>query len=248
MRNTDGFQGPGPLHSILEQYVRPDCLPGGPEGITTQMIAISERRRKQRGNTILESALCFLPMMAMFFGVIDVCYAVSIQSLLSQAVRAGSRFAITFSSSYNGTSCSSSQATCIAQVVQDNAVGFLAGTKVNNVVVNYYVANTLTTPVMTCNAGTCTATGTPTLPYTYTATTTTGTTSVTINYANQPGNVVEVTIPAFPMLWMVPINGFSAGSQVTDSNGKKGLGLTLTASAADVLGGLQVGTSIPPNP
>ena len=55
------------------------------------MVAVSARRRKQQGNTIVESALCFLPMMAMFLGIIDVCYAVSIQSLFSQAVRAGSR-------------------------------------------------------------------------------------------------------------------------------------------------------------
>jgi Flp pilus assembly protein TadG len=210
------------------------------------MIAISPRRKKQRGNTILDSALCFLPMMAMFFGIIDVCYAVSIQSLFSQAVRAGSRFGITYSANYNGAPCAS-QSACIAQVVQDNAVGFLAGTKLNNVVVNYYISNNLTTPVMTCNAGTCTA-GTPVLPYTYTVATTTGTTSITISYPNQPGNIVEVTIPSYPLLWMVPITGFSAGSQVTDSSGNKGLGLTLTASAADVLGGLQQGTSIPPAP
>jgi Flp pilus assembly protein TadG len=210
------------------------------------MIAVSPRRRKQRGNTILDSALCFLPMMAMFFGVIDVCYAVSIQSLLSQAVRAGSRFAITFSGSYNGNTCTS-QAACIAKVVQDNSVGFLAGTKVNSVTVNYYISNNLTTPVMTCNAGTCTA-GTPALPYTYTVATTTGTTSVTISYPNQPGNIVEVIIPSYPLLWMVPITGFSAGSQVTDFGGHQGLGLTLSASSADVLGGLQQGTSIPPAP
>ena len=212
------------------------------------MIAVSERRRKQRGNTILDSALCFLPMMAMFFGIIDVCYAVSIQSLLSQAVRAGSRFAITYSATYNGSTCTS-QAACIAQVVQDNSVGFLAGTKINNLTVNYYISNNLSTPIMSCTAaGSCTAASSPALPYTYTVATTTGTTSVTINYANQPGNIVEVTIPSFPMLWMVPVRGFSAGSSVTDSSGKTGLGLTLSATAADVLGGLQVGTSVPPSP
>jgi Flp pilus assembly protein TadG len=210
------------------------------------MIAVSPRRRKQRGNTILDSALCFLPMMAMFFGIIDVCYAVSIQSLFSQAVRAGSRFAITYSATYGGNACAS-QSVCIAQVVQDNAVGFLAGTRVNSVVVNYYISNNLTTPVMICNAGACTA-GSPALPYTYTVATTTGTTSVTITYPNQPGNIVEVTIPSYPLLWMVPITGFSAGSQVTDLSGNRGLGLTLSASSADVLGGLQQGTSIPPSP
>lgn len=224
------------------------------------MIAVSTRRRKQRGNTILESAMVFLPMMAMFFGVIDVCFAVSIQSLFSQAVRAGSRWAITYTTTYNGNTCAS-QATCIASVVQDNAVGFLAGTKSNYVVVNYYISNNLNTPIMTCNAGTCTAAASPTLPYTYTASTasgnSTGTTSVTINYANQPGNIIEVSIPAYPLLWMVPItgyggfgtSGYSAGSTQTDTySGKTGLGLSLSAYASDVLGGLTVGTTIPPSP
>jgi Flp pilus assembly protein TadG len=213
------------------------------------MMAVSARRRTQRGNTVLDSALCFLPMMAMFFGIIDVCYAVSIQSLFSQAVRAGSRFAVTYSANYGATSCASSQAACVAKVVQDNAVGFLAGTKINAIGINYYISNNLTTPVMSCTAaGVCTPSGSPTLPYTYTVATTSGTTSVTITYANQPGNIVEVTIPSYPMLWMVPIKGSSAGSSVTDLSGKTGLGLTLTASSADVLGGLQVGTNIPPAP
>lgn len=227
------------------------------------MIAVSPRRSKQRGNTVLESALCFLPMMAMFFGIIDVCYAVSIQSLLSQAVRAGSRWAVTYQSTYNGNTCTS-QAACIAQVVQDNSVGFLAGNKSNYVFVNYYItgplpsgASGLTAPVMTCNAGSCTVPGgSPPLagtPYTYTAITNSGSTSVTVSYANSPGNVIEVTIPSFPLLWMVPIVGtsgytYSAGSQVTDINGNKGLGLVLAASAVDVLGGLAQGTIIPPAP
>jgi Flp pilus assembly protein TadG len=215
------------------------------------MIAVSTRRKRQSGNAMLESALCFLPMMAMFFGVIDVCFALSIQSLFAEATRAGARWAITYSSTYDGASCSS-QATCIAQVVQDNAVGFLAGTKLNYVYVNYYIPNNLSTPIMTCNAGTCTAAASPTLPYTYTASTvsgdTTGTTSVTITYANQPGNIVEVSIPAYPLLWMVPLKGYSAGSTVTDSSGNTGLGLTISTFADDVLGGLAAGTIIPPNP
>jgi Flp pilus assembly protein TadG len=213
------------------------------------MMPVSARRKKkQRGDAILEWALCLLPMMAMFFGIIDVCYAVSIQSLFSQSVRAGSRFAVTFSSTYNGNSCATSQAACIAQVVQDNSVGFLAGNRINAVVVNYYISNNLTTPVMTCTPTVCTATGTPALPYTYTVATTTGTTTVTINYANQPGNIVEVSIPSYPLVWMVPIAGFSAGTQVTDLSGNRGLGLTLSASAADVLGGLQIATNVPPAP
>jgi len=210
------------------------------------MMAVSARRKKQRGNTILESALCFLPMIAMFFGIIDVCYAVAIQSLFSQAVRAGARWAITYQSTYDGATCAS-QAVCTAQVVADNSVGFLSASS-SYVTVNYYIPPNLNTPVMTCSAGTCTASTTVTLPYTYSVTTGSSTTSVTISYANQPGNIVEVTIPSYPLLWMVPIVGFSAGSQVTNSSGKHGLGLTLSADAMDVLGGLPQGTLTPPSP
>ncbi len=222
------------------------CLTHGEIRKESAAIAVSQRRKNQRGNQMLESALCFLPMMALFFGLIDVCYAVSIQSLLAAATRAGSRWAVTFQSTYDGSTCSS-QAACTAQVVQDNAVGFLAGTKIDYVTVNYYVPNNLTTPVMSCSAGTCTPSATVTLPDTYTVTTSSGTTSVTINYANQPGNIVEVIIPSFPLLWMVPLNGYSAGSQVTDSSGHTGLGLSLSASAVDVLGGLAEGVT-PPTP
>jgi len=194
---------------------------------------------------MLESALCLLPMFAMFFGIIDVCYAVSIQSLLSQAVRAGSRWAVTYQSTYNSTTCSS-QATCITQVVVDNAVGFLSANS-SYIVVNYYVPPNLSTPVMSCSAGTCTASTVVTLPYTYSVTTGTSTTTVTISYANQPGNIVEVDIPAYPLLWMVPIKGYTAGSQVTNSSGQTGLGLSLSADAMDVLGNLPQGLT-PPSP
>ncbi len=219
------------------------------------MIAVSERRRKQRGNQLLESAICFLPMMAMFFGIIDVCFAVSIQSLFSGAVRAGSRWAITFQTTYDGTACAS-EATCIAQVVQDNSVGFLSGSPSSYITVNYYVPNNLTTPVMTCTAGTCTASTTVTLPDTYSVTTSSGTTSVTIDYANAPGNIVEVSIPAYPLIWMVPLvgyggfttKGYTAGGTVTNAAGKSGPGITINAFADDVLGALAVGTVIPPTP
>jgi Flp pilus assembly protein TadG len=184
-------------------------------------------------------------MFAMFFGIIDVCYAVSIQSLLSQAVRAGSRWAVTYQSTYNSTTCSS-QATCITQVVVDNAVGFLSANS-SYIVVNYYVPPNLSTPVMSCSAGTCTASTVVTLPYTYSVTTGTSTTTVTISYANQPGNIVEVDIPAYPLLWMVPIKGYTAGSQVTNSSGQTGLGLSLSADAMDVLGNLPQGLT-PPTP
>jgi Flp pilus assembly protein TadG len=189
---------------------------------------ISTTRRRQSGSALLEAALIFLPMLALMFGLVDISLAVFIQSTLTSATREGARFAITYQSSYNGTSCASSQATCISQVVQDNGFGFLSGANANHITVNYYTANDLTNPVESCNAGTCTQSGT--MPQTLSN-------GVIVNYVNQPGNVVEVVVAGYPWNWLVPLRGFSAGTSIT-----------LGASSTDVLGGLAVGTTVPPAP
>jgi len=187
----------------------------------------------ERGNAMLESALVFLPMIAMFLGIVDVSLAVYIQSTLTSATREGVRFAVTFQPSYNGTSCVTSQASCIAQVVQNYAVGLPAGLDPSYITVNYYTANDLTNPVMSCNNGSCTqsaggSNGSLNIVLTN---------GTVVNYVNQPGNVVEVTVSGYPWNWLVPVSGFSAGK-----------GITLSAASIDVLGGLAVGSTIPPNP
>jgi hypothetical protein len=113
----------------------------------------ARKRARQRGNTILESALIFLPLMAFCFGIVDVSLAIFIQSTLTTASREGTRLAITFPSSYNGTSCAGSQSTCIAQAVQYNAVGLPSGLASSYITVNYYTANDLSNPVEACKAG-----------------------------------------------------------------------------------------------
>jgi Flp pilus assembly protein TadG len=190
--------------------------------------SISITRQGQRGNAMLETALIFLPMMALMFGLVDISLAVFIQSTLTSATREGARFAITYRPSYNSTSCTTSQATCIAQVVTDNAFGFLSGTNANYITVNYYTANDLSNPVETCNAGTCRLVGT--IPQTLSN-------GVVVNYVNQPGNIVEVVVAGYPWNWLVPLRGFSAGTSIT-----------LGAASTDVLGALAVGSTIPPNP
>ena len=173
-------------------------------------------------------------MMAMFFGIVDVSLAVFIQSTLNTAAREGVRFAVTFSPSYNGTSCASSQATCISQVVQDNATGFLSGSRSSYITVNYYTANDLSNPVDSCNAGTCTlnptGAGTATLPQTLTN-------GTVVSFANQPGNIVEVSIAGYPWNWLVPLRGFSAGTSIT-----------MSAASMDVMNALAVGVTTPPAP
>src|ERR1700689_2549024 len=112
------------------------------------------RSVRQRGNEMLEAALIFLPMMAMFLGIVDVSLAVYIQSTLTSATREGTRWAITYQTSYNGIACTS-DATCIAQVVQNCAVGLPGGLSSNLITMNYCTANDLANPVEACTAGTC---------------------------------------------------------------------------------------------
>lgn len=211
-------------------------VPNGKRSMTMSRPSRGETRppRKnhagERGNTMLETALVFIPMLAMFFGIVDVSMVVFLQSTLMNASREGTRVAITFPSTYNGTDCTSSQATCVTSAVQTNAFGFLTG-KTNLVTVNYYTANNLSTPVETCNGGTCTLNGT--LPQTLSN-------GTVVNYANQPGNIVEVVVANYPWFWIFPVSakGFALTSR----------SINLTASSVNVLGGLAVGTTIPPSP
>jgi Flp pilus assembly protein TadG len=185
---------------------------------------------------MLESAFVFLPMMALFFGIIDFGFVMFLQSNFQNAAREGARFAITYADTYNGQDCKASQAVCIAQVVQDNATGFLSGSKANAITVNYYTLNDLTNPVMTCNSGTCLLKGA--LPQTV------GTRIV--QYANTPGNIVEVVIANYRWAWLAPIWGDNQSPSST--NYYQGSGMNISSTASDVLGGLAVGSSIPPGP
>lgn len=179
---------------------------------------------------MVEMALVFVPMLVMFIGILDVSMVVFIQNTLMNATREGARFAITFSSSYSGTSCIASQAACISQAAQANAFGFLSGANANLIVVNYYTANNLSSPVMVCNPA-CSLTGT--LPQTLSN-------GVVVNYPNQSGNVVEVVVNDYPWNWMFPVSATNYSLTARSVN--------LNASAVNVLGALPVGTTVPPNP
>jgi Flp pilus assembly protein TadG len=208
---------------------------------TQRKCAGSPGPTRQRGSAITEAALIFLPMMIMCLGIVDVSFAVFIQSTLTTATREGARFAVTFSPSYSGTSCAVSQATCITSVVQYNASGFLNGTNSNYITVNYYTANDLTNPADSCNAGTCTlnpnGVATAALPQTLSN-------GIVVTRANQPGNVVEVVVAGYPWNWLFPVHTYTAGSGY-------GIGprsISLGARSTDVLGALAVGVTIPPGP
>lgn len=190
----------------------------------------SSKRRssRERGNAILEGALIFLPMMALMLGIVDVSLAVYVQTTLTNASREGARFAVTYSPTYKGTSCAASQATCIQQVVQDNALGIPIALTSSYITVNYYSAYDLTHPVEVCN---------PTCARTAQALNATPPPARPVTNVNQPGQIVEVVIAGYPWNWLVPLRGYSAGT-----------GITLGATSVDVMGGLAVGTTQPPNP
>ncbi len=129
---------------------------------------------------LVETALIMLPMLAIMFGIIDVSMVVFMRGLFQSAAREGVRFAVTFSPSYNGTVCTT-QSACIKKVVQDNAIGFLAGTTgASRISIRYFNPADLSTPV---------------------------TTATPPAYINQTGNVIEVAI-ASPWNWIVPLPGF----------------------------------------
>jgi Flp pilus assembly protein TadG len=185
-----------------------------------------ERRRRQNGNAIMEFALIIFPFFALIFGILSITYGIFLQGVIQNAAREGVRWAITFNrGTYDGINCATSQATCITQVVQDNAFGFLSGTNSQYIQINYYAPFNLNT-ALTAAALPVTSTD-PNYP--------------NVVYLNQTGNVVTVSVSGYPMLWLAPFPGYL--NQHTFS---------LNANASDVLAGYGdnngVAYSAPPTP
>ncbi|MBM3811380.1 MAG: pilus assembly protein [Acidimicrobiia bacterium] len=177
----------------------------------------SSRRRK--GNTLVETAIGFLPLMALFFGLMDFSLVIFLQSTFQSAVNAGVRFAVTFTPHYKGMPCAT-QTGCIRKVVQDNAAGFLTNPDVaEKILVRYYTPDNLDTPVTQAD-----------LPRTMPD-------GNIVNFVNQTGNVIEVQVKDFPRKWMLPLPSYTPGS-----------GVSLTATTSDVLQGLPIGMLVPPAP
>ncbi|MGA3187836.1 MAG: TadE/TadG family type IV pilus assembly protein [Bryobacteraceae bacterium] len=80
---------------------------------------VLRRSRRQGGSAILEGALVLLPMMAMFFAMIDFPFALFIQNTIREAVREGVRFAITQQTGSNG------QDAAILAVAESYSMGFI---------------------------------------------------------------------------------------------------------------------------
>src|ERR1700674_4868540 len=110
----------------------------------TPRTRISEaRRRRSGGNVILESVFTLLPTFALIFVFLDCGMMIYRWTTLQNAVREGSRYAVTFQ-----TSGSLGQDASIEQVVQQYAMGLVKTTDTpNRMKVNYYLPTDLNTPI-----------------------------------------------------------------------------------------------------
>jgi Flp pilus assembly protein TadG len=102
---------------------------------------IPRRQRGESGSAIVEGALIFLPLMALFFAMIDFPFAIFIQNSIRNAVREGVRFAISQQTGSGG------QDAAIDSVVEGASFGFIssgtiaAGTA--TLTIQYYDGTTL---------------------------------------------------------------------------------------------------------
>lgn len=167
-------------------------------------------KRRRRGHVAAEMALGFLPLFALFVGILDFSFSIFIQSTFQAATRAAVRLGITYNMTFNGTPYSS-QTDVMEAVAQANTFGFLSsgltlsdGTAANTKMqVNYYFPDNLSTPATASQ-----------LPYT-----TSTTPSYVISNLNQSGNVVEVRVNGYPWNWLVPLPSFMPGKSINISAG-----------------------------
>lgn len=108
---------------------------------------ISEKRKRQRGNTMLESAFALVPLLTLMFGIIDFSMAIFLRTTLQNAVREGVRYAVTYQ-----IMSGMGQDTSIKTTVKNNSVGFINSGNLSLVTVRYYLPSNLTTPVTGTNS------------------------------------------------------------------------------------------------
>lgn len=101
----------------------------------------ASRSRTQAGSAIVEGAFVLLPMMALFFAMIDFPVGIFIQNTIRQAVREGVRFAITQQTGAGG------QDAAIKAVVESYSDGFISDSLISagkaTFSITYYNGTTL---------------------------------------------------------------------------------------------------------
>ena len=94
--------------------------------------------RSEQGSQIIELGLVILPLFALIFLVVDVCWIIFAQASLQHAAREGVRFAVTGQL----PPAFKHQDDAIRSVVQENAFGFLSGST-GTITIQYYDPTTL---------------------------------------------------------------------------------------------------------
>ena len=140
------------------------------------------KRRKvcSSGSTLVELSMTLVPVLAFTFGIFDIGLMQFRWMTLQNAVREGSRYAVTFAT--DGTH---GQDLSIKETVEQYGLGMVkASDSPATIFVNYYAPTAVNTAI-SCDTHVsgCSAAG-----------------------GNIPGNIVEVSVSA-PFSWMAPLSG-----------------------------------------
>jgi Flp pilus assembly protein TadG len=176
----------------------------------------SRRNRRRSGTGMLEIAFLLMPTFAILGGFVDIGMVVFTWATLQNAVREGTRYAITYQ-----VDSSNHQITSIKNRVSQTAMGMVSasadsttGTNVPYVQVNFYTQPTASNPNGTLVTGT---------------------------NSNASGNIVEVSIQNYPYALMAPFSGSLSAVTSTAFYATPGTTWRVQAYSADVLGGTPAG-------
>jgi Flp pilus assembly protein TadG len=176
----------------------------------------AHRRRKSAGHAALESAFTIMPLFGLILAFISFGLNIFKWTTLQNAVREGSRYAITYQ-----TDASGHQDQSIKNVVQTWSMGFvdasLTGTN-QQIFVRYYDPSTTIAPANAISDP----------PPTGTAA------------GNSSGRIVVVSVENIPLTWVTPILFAGYNGYMTAPTFK------LNLYAANMMGGLPFGVSAVP--
>jgi len=174
------------------------------------------RNHRRSGTGLLELAFFMMPSFALICGFLDVGMTLFTWNTLQNAVREGTRYAITYQIDGSGH-----QVTAIKNTVSTWAMGLVqasttsaSGANVPYIEVKFYTPPTVANP----NGSLLAATGT----------------------ANAPGNIVEVSIKNYPYSLMAPFSGSLSATTSSAFYATPGSSLRVQVFSADVLGGTPV--------
>ena len=177
----------------------------------------SSRNRRRSGVGTLELAFFLMPTFAIICGFVDIGMALFTWNTLQNAVREGTRYAITYQvigGQGQIASIKSTVSTWAMGMVNPSATSS-SGTNVPYIEVNFYTPPTQANP----NGSLLPVTGNP----------------------NAPGNIVEVSVKNYPYALMAPFSGSLSSVTGTAFYASPGTQLRIQVFSADVLGGAPVG-------